>query len=708
MKVQRRPSSDEEAEETSTESEEEFKSTVHEDTRIVKDSSGLGKLQPGEIPDTKYIQAARKRRETARKRADFIPLDSLAKDDSSMSPVRDDDPINDDELDDHERRIDFTEGLKTQRQRMAEEIGVNESDESFEGEYEDEEEDDQKLWEEQQIKRVNISQLAGRDVDTEPRRNMRRMLNTLESLPPIRLETVKKQLTNRLESLQEVYRSHQREHEKIQSSTESSMNTIEQLEDASDTNRRYKFYREMGTYVQNLTNCLSEKILLINELESAMHHLLRQQATRLLQRRQEDVQDESTSIQQLSNKANGNTQSHADCIEEKQCRIERRMTQRAQRQQRRKVTGKEADHRDGMSSDDEVPPDDLIDFNEKKDQILTESKTIFEDVHEDYCSADRILAKFGFWRHNFPASYYDAYIGLSLPKILNPLIRAQLIAWNPLEAGCSDLVGMPWVSAVEQFCHDEAEEYQRKENSDMKLLSTVIEKTIVPKIEGFIIHVWDPLSSSQTQNFVQLCAELKEEFAVFKDESKATQMLSKSIIMRIRISVEEDVFIPLYSKSVLEDRTSAHSVFQERQFWSAVKLLGNIFQWDGLLPEQVLQEVGLDKLLNRYILLALQMSLPGPDNIEKCKKVINCFPPHWFEELKTQQTLPQLESLCRYLLQSIRAAYKNGGQSEESSSNRKAIEEMVKMLAQISAVDHTKRIIDECKLEDLKSILERN
>uniref|UniRef100_A0A4W3IBK0 GC-rich sequence DNA-binding factor 2 n=1 Tax=Callorhinchus milii TaxID=7868 RepID=A0A4W3IBK0_CALMI len=483
MKVQRRPSSDEEAEETSTESEEEFKSTVHEDTRIVKDSSGLGKLQPGlefkmelviikrilslfagEIPDTKYIQAARKRRETARKRADFIPLDSLAKDDSSMSPVRDDDPINDDELDDHERRIDFTEGLKTQRQRMAEEIGEN-----FEGEYEDEEEDDQKLWEEQQIKRVNISQ--------------------------------------------EVYRSHQREHEKIQSSTESSMNTIEQLEDASDTNRRYKFYREMGTYVQNLTNCLSEKILLINELESAMHQLLRQQATRLLQRRQEDQRMLfllGQTIQYLSMLLN-------------------------------------------------------------TDQILTESKTIFEDVHEDYCSADRILAKFGFWRHNFPASYYDAYIGLSLPKILNPLIRAQLIAWNPLEAGCSDLVGMPWVSAVEQFCHDEAEEYQRKENSDMKLLSTVIEKTIVPKIEGNVVE----------NHF------LNKFTALNGNRSINTDMVTPFII--IRISVEED-------------------------------LLGNIFQWDGLLPEQVLQEVGLDKLLNRYILLALQMSLPGPDNIEKCKK----------------------------------------------------------------------------------------
>uniref|UniRef100_A0A4W3IBK9 GC-rich sequence DNA-binding factor 2 n=1 Tax=Callorhinchus milii TaxID=7868 RepID=A0A4W3IBK9_CALMI len=517
MKVQRRPSSDEEAEETSTESEEEFKST---------------------IPDTKYIQAARKRRETARKRADFIPLDSLAKDDSSMSPVRDDDPINDDELDDHERRIDFTEGLKTQRQRMAEEIGENAqlSSHFFKVKY-------------------NVSyQLAGRDVDTEPRRNMRRMLNTLESLPPIRLETVKKQLTNRLESLQEVYRSHQREHEKIQSSTESSMNTIEQLEDASDTNRRYKFYREMGTYVQNLTNCLSEKILLINELESAMHQLLRQQATRLLQRRQEDLSLFLFHQILLFFYKLGYIK-HITLLFLTvlfQCR--------AQRQQRRKVTGKEADHRDGMSSDDEVPPDDLIDFNEKKDQILTESKTIFEDVHEDYCSADRILAKFGFWRHNFPASYYDAYIGLSLPKILNPLIRAQLIAWNPLEVS----LGMPWVSAVEQFCHDEAEEYQRKENSDMKLLSTVIEKTIVPKIEGNVCFIFP---------------------------------------------------------SVLEDRTSAHSVFQERQFWSAVKLLGNIFQWDGLLPEQVLQEVGLDKLLNRYILLALQMSLPGPDNIEKCKKV---------------------------------------------------------------------------------------
>lgn len=67
------------------------------------------------------------------------------------------------------------------------------------------------------------------------------------------------------------------------------------------------------------------------------------------------------------------------------------------------------------------------------DRILKESKKVFEDVLEDFHSLDSIKARFEVWRKLYFACYQDAYIGLCLPKLFNPLIRLQLIPWLPLE-----------------------------------------------------------------------------------------------------------------------------------------------------------------------------------------------------------------------------------------------------------------------------------
>ncbi|XP_078069013.1 intron Large complex component GCFC2-like isoform X2 [Mustelus asterias] len=703
--LQKGSGSEEETVDVQTESEEEISSRVDESetSRIFQH-----KIQPGEIPNARYIQAARKKRQVARARADFIPLHSCGRSDISAPKLNEEDLISDDELDDHERRIDFTKQLKTQRQRMAAVIGVNESDDES---LKSEEDDDQKLWEQQQIQRVKVFPSPDIETASQPSTLIKNtMLETWRKLPPVNLETVKKRLTIKLESLHEVYRSHQREHEKIQVLAESSQSTIEHLEDTPDPGHRYKFYQEMRTYIQNLTDCFNEKMRIINELESEMHQLLGEQARTLFQRRQDDVQDESTDVWQFSNKAAASSGSDIDSVKAKQQRVEKREARRAHREQLRKAAGKEADHHKGLSSDDEVAPADMSDLHQKEDRIMKEAKKIFEDVHKDFYSTARILAKFGLWRQKFPDSYYDAYIGLCLQKILNPLIRVQLIGWNPLKPECLELAEMPWILALEEFCHMEDEEFKKKENTDRLLLPTIIEKTVIPKIEGFVIHVWDPLSSSQTESLVQICRNLKEEYSVFKNEqNKATQVLRKTIIMRITMSVEEDAFIPLYPKSVLEDQTSIHYQFQERCFWSAVKLLGNILQWDDLLPEQILQDLGLNKLLNRYILLSLQNSLPGRESLEKCKKVIACFPSCWFENLEGQSSIPQLENLCRYLLQSIRTMCENNSTTPDAENNgREAIKEMVQMLVSIHALDHTETIINECKLDYLEWIFKGN
>lgn len=54
---------------------------------------------------------------------------------------------------------------------------------------------------------------------------------------------------------------------------------------------------------------------------------------------------------------------------------------------------------------------------------------------------------------------------------------------------------------------------------------------------------------------------------------------------------------------------------------SSLQLLSNVLLWNGIVQEDTVRDLGLSKLLNRYLLLNLLNTPPGPDNIGKCNKV---------------------------------------------------------------------------------------
>ncbi|NXS62192.1 GCFC2 factor, partial [Brachypteracias leptosomus] len=120
------------------------------------------------------------------------------------------------------------------------------------------------------------------------------------------------------------------------------------------------------------------------------------------------------------------------------------------RRQVRERSG-EANHHEGLSSDDELTPAEVTEFQKSKDNVLQDSRKVFEDVHADFCDIRKILLKFQEWKEKFPDSYCDAYISFCLPKLLNPLIRVQLINWNPLEQNSTELEETPWFRAIEEF-----------------------------------------------------------------------------------------------------------------------------------------------------------------------------------------------------------------------------------------------------------------
>ncbi|KAM6179735.1 intron Large complex component GCFC2 isoform 4-T4 [Erethizon dorsatum] len=613
-----------------------------------------------QIPDAAFIEAARRKRELARVQGDYIPLD--VKHPSTTSAVK---------------------------------RNTSRNEETSENSQEDENQD---IWEQQQMRKA-VKITEGRDTDLSHGSDSAavKKFETSISFPPVNLEIIKKQLNTRLTLLQDTHRSHQREYEKYVEDIKSSKSTIQNLERSSNQALNYKFYKSMKMYVENLIDCLNEKIIHIQEIESSMHALLLKQAMTLMKRRQDELKHESTYLQQLPRKAETSTNGSLAVDENTQRILEEVESRRSRRRQARTLAGN-FNHQEGTSSDDELPSAERTDFQENQGDILQDYKKVFEDVNDDFCSIQNILLKFQEWREKFPDSYYEAFIGLCIPKLLNPVIRFQLIDWNPLKLGSIGLKQMSWFTSIEEFIDTSVEDTKKDNSSDKKILSTVINKTVIPRLTDFLEFIWDPLSTSQTTSLIIHCRVILEEHSTWKNEvSKSKQDLLKSIVSRMKKSIEDDVFIPLYPKSTVEDKTSPHSKFQERQFWSALKLFRNIFLWNGLLPDDTLRELGLGKLLNRYLIIALLNAIPGPDVVKKCSQIAACLPEKWFENPAMKMSIPQMESFIQCLLQSAH--------NLSRSEFRNEVKEVILILVKIKALNQAESLIEEDHLDDLKSLI---
>ncbi|XP_014444372.1 GC-rich sequence DNA-binding factor 2 [Tupaia chinensis] len=644
------------------------------------------------IPDEAFIQAARRKREMARAQDDYIALDG--KHTSAVSGIeRNSDEDAKSEPDDHEERIPFTPKPQTLKQRMFEETTSRNGETSEDSQ----EEENQNIWEQQQMRKA-VKMIKGRNIDLSHSREPQtvRKFDTSISFPPINLELIKKQLNTRLTLLQDTHRSHLREYEKCKQDVKSSKSTIQNLENSSDQALNYKFYKSMKIYVDNLIDCLNEKIVIIQEIESSMHTLLSKQAMTFLKRRQDELKHESSYLQQLSRKAETTSNGSLAIDEKTQWILEEIESRRAQRRQARTLSGT-SNHQEGTSSDDELSSTEMIDFQKSQGDILQDHKKIFEDVHDDFCNIQNILLKFQQWREKFPDSYYEAFIGLCIPKLLNPLIRVQLIGWNPLKLDSIGLKQMAWFKSIEEFM-DSGVENSKEDSSDRKILLVIINKTIIPRLADFVEFIWDPLSTSQTASLIMHCRVIFEELWTCENEaSKSKQDLLKSIVSRIKKAIEDDVFIPLYPKSAVENKASPHSKFQERQFWSGLKLFRNILHWNGLLPDDALHELGLGKLLNRYLIIALLNDIPGPDVVKKCNQVAACLPEKWFENSAMRTSIPQLENFIQFLLQSALKLSR--------SEFRDEVKEIIIILVKIKAFNQAESFIEEYHLDHLKSLL---
>ncbi|XP_044266326.1 PAX3- and PAX7-binding protein 1 [Tribolium madens] len=565
-------------------------------------------LESGAIPDAAMIHAARKRRQRAREMGDYIPVEEEEPEDKGRLMREDDNDGSDDERID----MDVNLALRDQERRREQFLAAQESDQEVDE------------WEHQQIRKgvTGASALTSELLYTEYQPEITTVTAPTQAIDPGIPRTPQMIADKLREHYQSVCESRENNIKKLQQNQQDIEQISKELDElktkAPVAAERFKFYQELRGYITDLVECLDEKVGVIASLEQRAMDQLAKRSEWLIERRRQDVRDQA---EEATNKA-GMKKVTED--EEKIRRAAEREGRRTRRRRAREIGG-QPKHVEGMSSDDEISQQDMLNFDKEREQLEGEIQEVFEDVVEDYSSVANILIKFEEWRETDLAAYNEAYATLCLPKVVSPLVRLDLIFWDPLNDSL-DIERLEWYRTLALYgLHDDESEATLAQDPDINLLPTIVEKIIIPKLTQLVDRCWDPLSSSQTLKLVGIITRYVRKFPTLGPASKALNNLFNAILHKMKCALEHDVFIPLTPKLI-----ESKSPFFQRQFASGLKLLKNITSWQGVLNDNTLKELALNSLLNRYLLSAVKFCLLT-DAVSKVSLISLILPRIWLQ-----------------------------------------------------------------------------
>lgn len=90
-----------------------------------------------------------------------------------------------------------------------------------------------------------------------------------------------------------------------------------------------------------------------------------------------------------------------------------------------------AEERWGDATTDESDSE-LDHYHSKRAEALEASRSVFADASEEYGSLPAVKDRLEKWKQQQPGAYADAYMSLSVPAVMAPFVRLELLRWDPL------------------------------------------------------------------------------------------------------------------------------------------------------------------------------------------------------------------------------------------------------------------------------------
>jgi hypothetical protein len=153
-------------------------------------------------------------------------------------------------------------------------------------------------------------------------------------------------------------------------------------------------------------------------------------------------------------------------------------------------------------------------------------------------------------------------VGESLQKILAPLVRFELLEWNPLEAECRDFLEMGWVEHLSEYGLAEGADALDDGDPDSNLVDNLVEDAVLPKLSGMCEKVWDPSSVRETAGLLLVVRQLLADFEhTVNPAREPTRVLFTAIVTRLREACTEWSSRPAVPQGTLSVTVTPFSSF---------------------------------------------------------------------------------------------------------------------------------------------------
>uniref|UniRef100_A0A1I8BV24 GCFC domain-containing protein n=1 Tax=Meloidogyne hapla TaxID=6305 RepID=A0A1I8BV24_MELHA len=409
----------------------------------------------------------------------------------------------------------------------------------------------------------------------------------------VSLEQFLNGLQQRLGERKELSNTMQYELDRIKGQITENTDSIRKLEHyMPQLENKFKMLQDVRIYTRDLLDCLNEKFLNINALEERLMEMWKQRTERLIKRRRQDVQDQ---YERCASNAAGRSfiipnPEFAQRETEREARRNRRRLKRENQRmsQNLSTTGQiipsgSSIHFEGLSSDDEETQSQLVFYSETQSSAEQSAKDLFFDTEDDFCQIQFIISRILKWLAIDEDSFEKAYVSLCLPKLLGPFIRLQMLNWRPLKNDSPPLHSFPWYKHLLLAGLDNSGLENIEHSVLVQLIPNVVEKVIFPKIARIIREQWDPLSLSESTNLGNLLRSLVNDYPIASSKSKRMNEIIRSILC-----------------------------------------------FRGILSDLFLEELVMEGLVNRCVVMSLQFaSISSPTIIPKCLALCSQIPGHW-------------------------------------------------------------------------------
>uniref|UniRef100_A0A915MCY9 GCF C-terminal domain-containing protein n=1 Tax=Meloidogyne javanica TaxID=6303 RepID=A0A915MCY9_MELJA len=407
---------------------------------------------------------------------------------------------------------------------------------------------------------------------------------------------------------------------------------------------KFKMLQDVRIYTRDLLDCLNEKFLNINALEERVMEMWKQRTERLIKRRRQDVQDQYE-------RCAANAAGRSFIIPNPE--FAQRETEREARRNRRRIKRENQRLSQNLPTSMQAMPSGSNIHFDGLSSVEQSANDLFFDTEEDFCQVQNIISRILKWLAIDEDSFEKAYVSLCLPKLLGPFIRLQMLNWRPLKNDSLPLHSFPWYKQLLMAGLDNSGLENIEHSVLVQLIPNVVEKVIFPKIARIIREQWDPLSLNESTNLGTFLQSLIDDYPITTTKSKRMNEILDLLHSKFRDVLENDTFVPLYSKDAIEAVETGCAEFMDRQFWKSIKIIRSILCFRGILSDLFLEELVMEGLVNRCVIMSLQFgSISNPTIIPKCLALCSQIPVDWFsQKRRSSNTYRPLESLLKKVIE---------------------------------------------------------